>query len=186
MIKKPVIFLGITLCAFCHIASADHPTIAFGSEAAGPVSTIPAIPMPAETWGFGLRAEIINNDAFSTEQLEDFSANGLEGVHSIDKIRSTSVSLSYGMTDDFSVNARLPYIERINIRESEIEDGVPEAHTQQNGKGVLLERESLFGIRNNAPVFEPFAFVPRTSRSFHHGERVVAANQAQASFFQKT
>jgi len=136
MIKKQQILLGITFGAFCHIASADHPTVAFGSEAAGPVSTIPAIPMPAGAWGVGVRTEIINNDAFSTEQLEDFAANGLEGVHSIDKITSTSLSLSYGVTDDFSINARLPYIERKNIRESEIEDGVPEAHTHGDSSGV--------------------------------------------------
>ncbi|RKZ63023.1 MAG: hypothetical protein DRQ44_10445 [Gammaproteobacteria bacterium] len=136
MIKRQQIFLCTILSTFGHVASADHPTVAFGAEGAGPVSTIPAIPMPAGSWGFGVRAEIINNDAFSTQQLEDFAADGLEGVHSIDKITSTSLSLSYGVTDDLSVNARLPYIERKNIRESEIEDGVPEAHTHGDSSGV--------------------------------------------------
>jgi hypothetical protein len=71
---------------------------------------------------------VINNDAFSNEQLEGFAENGLEGVHSIDQIRNTSISFSYGITDNFSMSGRLPYIERKNIRESEIEDGEAEAH----------------------------------------------------------
>lgn len=126
----------MTLSTFGSFAFADHPTVAFGAEDAGPISTISAIPMPAGAWGFGLRSEIINNDAFSTEQLEGFAADGLEGVHSIDKITSTSLSLSYGVTDDLSVNARLPYIKRKNIREGEIEDGVAEAHTHGDSSGV--------------------------------------------------
>ena len=135
MITKQHTLLSMTLCGYSTLASADHPTVAFGAEDAGPISTISAMPMPAGAWGFGLRSEIINNDAFTTEQLEDFAATGLEGVHSIDRITSTSFSLSYGVSDNFSVNARLPYIKRENIRESEIEDGQPEAHTHGDSSG---------------------------------------------------
>lgn len=135
MISKQHILLSMTLCAYSTLASADHPTVAFGAEDVGPISTISAILTPAGAWGFGLRSEIINNDAFTTEQLEDFAANGLEGVHSIDRITSTSFSLSYGVTDNISVNARLPYIKRENIRESEIEDGLPDAHTHGDSSG---------------------------------------------------
>ena len=135
MITKQHILLSMTLCAYGTLASADHPTIAFGAEDAGPISTISAILTPAGAWGFGLRSEIINNDAFTTEQLEDFAASGLEGVHSIDRITSTSFSLSYGVSDNISVNARLPHIKRENIQESEIEDGLPEAHTHGDSSG---------------------------------------------------
>lgn len=135
MINKQQLFLGIFLSAFGTFVFADHPTVAFGAESAGPISTISAISTPVGGWGFGLRSEIINNDAFSTEQLEDFAASGLEGVHSIDRITSTSLSVSYGVTDKLSVNARLPYIKRENIREGEIEDGVPEAHTHGDSSG---------------------------------------------------
>ena len=37
--------------------NADHPTIAFGSEAAGPIGTIPTAPLPVSTWSAGLRTE---------------------------------------------------------------------------------------------------------------------------------
>jgi hypothetical protein len=58
------------------------------------------------------------------------------GVHSIDTITNTSLSLSHGATENFSVSARLPYIKRENIRESELEGGVPEAHTHGDSSGV--------------------------------------------------
>lgn len=155
---------GICLCTCNTIAVADHPTIAFGSEVAGAINSISATPLPVGTLGVGLRSEIIKNDAFSTVQLEDFAAAGLEGVHSIDKITNTSLSLSYGATENLSISARLPYITRDNIRESEIEDedGVPEAHTHGDSAGVgdlllfahyrLLKRSStditlLLGIK---------------------------------------
>ncbi|MCR4304267.1 MAG: transporter [Gallionella sp.] len=117
-------------------AAADHPTVAFGSEAAGAINTIPAEPMPQGKWGFGIRTEIIDNKSFSGEQLEGFAAQGLKGVHSVDKITSTSIAIAYGVGDDLTVIARLPYIERINIREGELEDGVPEAHVHGGSSGV--------------------------------------------------
>ena len=77
------------------------------------------------------------------------------------------MSLSYGATENLSISARLPYIKRENIREGELEGGVPEAHTHgdSSGEGDLillsqyrvLERTStvvsiLFGIK--APTGE--------------------------------
>lgn len=124
-------------------ALADHPTIAFGSEGAGAINTISSISLPVGSWGFGVRSEIINNNEFSTEQLENFAARGLDGVHSIDRIINTSFSLSYGATENISISARLPYIKRENIRESGLEGGSPTAHTHgdSSGLGDLL----LFG-----------------------------------------
>ena len=134
--NKLGIHWGLCLAMYGTGALADHPTIAFGSEGAGAINTISATPLPVGTWGFGLRSEIITNDEFSSAQLENFAASGLEGVHSIDKITSTSLSLSYGVTENLSLSARLPYVQRKNIRESELEDGVPEAHTHGDSSGV--------------------------------------------------
>jgi len=137
MIRSNQLLSGVALCLLCSTSAiADHPTIAFGSEGVGAINTISPTFIPAGSWGFGVRSEIINNDEFSTEQLEDFAARGREGVHSIDKITNTSLSLLYGATENISITARLPYIKRENIRESEIEDGAPEAHTHGDSSGV--------------------------------------------------
>ena len=117
-------------------APADHPSIAFGIEGSGPINTIAATPLPAGTWGFGIQTESIDNDEFSTEELEGFAAAGLEGVHSADKLINTSISASYGVTGNFTISARLPYIKRENIREGELEGGFPEAHTHGDSSGL--------------------------------------------------
>lgn len=137
ILKSTFIYSCIGLYLFHSTsARADHPTIAFGSEGVGAINTISATSLPVATWGFGVRSEIINNDAFSTEQLENFAASGLKGVHSVDKITSTSFSLSYGATENVSISARLPYVKRENIREGELEGGMPEAHTHGDSSGV--------------------------------------------------
>lgn len=114
---------------------ADHPGVAFGIGGAGPITTISANPVPVGSWGFGIQTEIINNHEFSTEQLEDFAARALAGVHSVDQITGTSFSLAYGITEDLSVSVRLPYIKRVNTREGELEGSIPEAHTHGDSSG---------------------------------------------------
>ena len=114
---------------------ADHPTVAFGINVAGPINTISASTLPAGTFTLGLQTEVIDNDEFNTDQLEGFAADGLEGVHTLDSITNTSISASYGVTDDLSVTARLPNITRKNIREGELEGGIPEAHTHGDSSG---------------------------------------------------
>jgi hypothetical protein len=124
-------------------AIADHPIVAFGSEASGPIITIAAPTMPVDTWGVGIRSEIIENDAFSDQQLIDYADQGIEGVHSVDRIINTSLSVGYGVTDDLTLSVRLPYIERKNIRAGHLEDGDAETHSHgdSSGLGDLL----LFG-----------------------------------------
>ena len=117
-------------------AHADHPTIAFGSEAAGPIGTIPTEPLPASSWSAGLRTEIVNFDRYSDRELADFAAAGEEHVHSVDRLLSLSASLAYGLTDDLTLSARLPYVDRQNIREGEIEDGEAEAHDHGDANGI--------------------------------------------------
>lgn len=137
MIKRYIVsFIGMSMFFLCNHAMADHPTVAFGINSAGPINTISADPLPDGIFALGIQTEVIDNDEFSSEQLANFADSGLEGVHSIDRITNTSVSVSYGVTEDLSINARLPYIERKNIREGEIEDGEAEAHTHGDSSGL--------------------------------------------------
>ena len=56
-------------------------------------------------------------------------------MHSIDRLSNTSIFLAYGMTDDLTLSARLPYVDRQNIREGELEDGEPESHDHGDSRG---------------------------------------------------
>lgn len=124
-------------------AAADHPTLVFGSEAAGAINAISAEPVPRGKWGFGVRTEVVDNKSFSDERLEEFAAQGSEGVHSLDKITNTSVAIAYGAGDNLTISARLAHIDRKNIRATGLEAGAPEVHVHgdSSGLGDLL----LFG-----------------------------------------
>lgn len=117
-------------------ALADHPTVAFGNEASGPIITIAAPTMQRGTWSAGIRTEIIENEAFSDQQLANYADQGIEGVHSVDRVINTSLAVGYGITDDLTVSMRLPYVERKNIREGEIEDDEAEAHAHGDSSGL--------------------------------------------------
>lgn len=114
---------------------ADHPTVAFGLESAGPINTISGTVAPEGVLAFGLRTEVINNDRFTASELEAYGEADIEGVHSVDEIRNTSLSAAFGLTKDLTLSARLPYIERKNIREAEHHGGHGEVHTHGDSSG---------------------------------------------------
>ncbi|MBL4743430.1 MAG: hypothetical protein JKX87_02145 [Cycloclasticus sp.] len=130
-----ILVLSLPLLLSSQIVLADHPTVAFGLESAGPINTISATTAPDGVLAFGIRTEVINNDRFTTSELEAYGAADIEGVHSVDEIRNTSLSVAYGLTEDLTISARLPYIERKNIREAEHDGGEGEAHTHGDSSG---------------------------------------------------
>jgi hypothetical protein len=135
--RKPLPALAaLSLLGILAPAHADHPTVAFGSEAAGPIGTIPTAPMPAGTWSAGLRTEIVNFDRYSDSQLAGYAAAGEEHVHSVDRLMNVSLSVAHGVTDDLTLSARLPYVDRQNIREGHIEAGEAEVHEHGDSSGV--------------------------------------------------
>jgi hypothetical protein len=172
------------LMATSGIALADHPTVAFGLESAGPINTISGTTAPEGVLAFGLRTEVINNNRFTTSELEAYGAADIEDIHSVDEIRNTSLSVAYGLTNDLTISARLPYIERKNIREAENAGfNVGEAHTHGDSAGfgdllVMsnyrflsangLDASILFGVK--APTGE-------THDKDDHGERFEAEFQ---------
>ncbi len=117
-------------------AVADHPTAAFGSDARGPITTIPATAMPAGKWAIGFRNEYIERDPLPDASLDGLAAQGREGVHSIDRINSTSAALAYGLTEAITMSVRLPRVARDRIREGELEDGVAEVHGHGDASGL--------------------------------------------------
>jgi hypothetical protein len=148
---------GFSLVLVSTSLLADHPTIAFGSEAAGPIGTIPTAPLPAKKWSAGLRTEYVNFDRFTDSELAGSAAAGEEDVHSVDSLLSASVSLAYGLTDDLTLSARLPYVKRKDIREGEIEDGEAEAHNHGGADGIgdlslLAQYRFLDGDRIDASL----------------------------------
>jgi hypothetical protein len=119
MQKKPSlskqIATGFLISTVSSMALADHPGIGFGASSSGPITTISATTLPAGTKTFGLEVTHVKAKPFSDEELAGYAARHIH-AHSTDSLTSTSLGFGYGVTDDFTIGLRLPYIHRDNIR----------------------------------------------------------------------
>ena len=106
---------GVACGLMSGVALADHPPIGFGIGTGGPIVTIPADTAPKGSWGIGFDVSYTQADAYSDAELQKFAGEHVH-AHSSDYLLSTSLGASYGVTDDFTVGARLPFIHREDIR----------------------------------------------------------------------
>lgn len=127
--------LGFLILFIPGNAYADHPTIGFDSEIAGPVTTISATTLPKGRWSIGLRIEYVKFDVFPDAELENFAQQG-EKIHSIDYLLSPSLGAIYGLTDNLTLGLQIPYVLRNDIREGHLEDSIPEVHKHGDSKGI--------------------------------------------------
>jgi hypothetical protein len=105
--------------AFALIASpalAHHPGGASNTGGAGPITTISAETLEA---GHGAVAFLYEYIAFGGLGDADLinAASKHQHVHSIGTIQNATASAAYGVTDDFMVSVRVPYVLRTDIRE---------------------------------------------------------------------
>ena len=133
--KYAWIFLVPLATLVTRSAWADHPTVGFSEDSTGPIQTISATPLPKGRWGASMSVEYQRLDAFSDEELRNF-ARANRTVDSTDYLVSPSVGVAYGLTESLTLLARLPYIKRDNIRESELEDGQAKAHEHGDSAGL--------------------------------------------------
>ena len=97
---------------------ADHASIGLGVGMAAPIATESGMTLPDGKWAVGMRTEYIKFRQFSDEKLQRLRIEDDDAdLHSIQSLWSTSVGVAYGLTDDFTVGARVPFIYRSNIRE---------------------------------------------------------------------
>ena len=104
------------LLAAAPLALADHPTVGVAGVGAGPINTANATTLPKGLFALTLGAEYVNADRYSDAELESFGAQDIE-AHSTDKEIVPYVGAAYGVTDDFMVGARLPWLLVDDIRE---------------------------------------------------------------------
>jgi hypothetical protein len=108
----------LLLSMFCFSAFADHASIGLGAGTAAPIATESGMTLPNGKWSIGMRTEYIKLRQFSDSKLQGLRIEDNDAdLHSVQSLWSTSVGVSYGITDDFTVGARVPFIYRSNIRE---------------------------------------------------------------------
>ncbi len=125
-------------------AFAHHPGAAGNSQASGPINTLSASTLPDGMFVAGVQYEQTNLDTLSDTVLADvavdaFLAGEDEHFHSVETIRTTALTLAYGVTDDLMLSLRIPFVARESIREGHAHDVPPvegEVHALGDASGV--------------------------------------------------
>ena len=113
-------------------AWSDHASVALGVGTAAPISTESAVTLPEGNWAVGIRSEYQELDSFSDKRLRELREQDEEGdFHSVDSLWNNSIAVSYGVTDDFTVGIRLPFIHRNDIKEPEHGHGGEVEHEEE-------------------------------------------------------
>jgi len=111
-------------------AWSDHPSLGLGSGMAGPINTLPAETLPQGQWVAGFRTEYLELDDVSDSKLARLGDEG-KAAHSTDYLLSPSLSVAWGVTENFMLAAQLPYVKRKGIRETAHHHGDEEAHEEE-------------------------------------------------------
>ena len=122
---------------------ADHPSAGIGSELAGPINTITPETLPEGRWSASFRTEYISFDEISDAALSRFSEHG-ESVHSTGSLISSALSVAYGVTNNLTLAARLPYVKRKNLREAAHEHE-EEHHEEEEAHAAEVEGVEQLG-----------------------------------------
>ena len=109
--------LAVGACALmASPALGHHPGGASNTGGAGPITTISAETLEAGHSAVALLYEYIAFGGLGDSDLID-AASRHQHVHAIGTIQNAAASAAYGVTDDFMVSLRIPYVLRTDIRE---------------------------------------------------------------------
>jgi hypothetical protein len=149
-------------------ASAHHPGIG-GVGGAGGITTIGAGTMEQGEFGLALFVEYTR-----LKQLSDATllANIGNDVHGLQSVESRVVALAYGVTNDFMISMRLPFVRRTGILEGVQEDpsDPPSIHDRGNTSGfgdvtVLGQYRFLNNLASETQAALLFGFKAPTGKT---------------------
>lgn len=138
MVKKNTIIFVIFFLLFTGgNVWAHHATVGIATGEAGPIRTISSSTLPQGKAGIDLQVEYIALDAFSDDSLKEFASQDKD-AHSLDSLLHYFISMAYGVTDNFTLTVRIPYIVLNNIRAATPEDpNEVDHHGDSTGIGDL-------------------------------------------------
>ena len=129
------IFIFISVLLFSGTVSADHASASFETGAAGAIMTTPGATLPKGKLVLGSSMQFIDFDDISDNSLESYGAAD-EDVHSIDNLFQYQATLAWGVTDNLTIGASIPYLERNNIRAAHNDMGMGEVEKAGDASGI--------------------------------------------------
>jgi hypothetical protein len=130
---------AVTVLLATSVAEAHHAGGIGIAEGSGPINTISASTLEQGQSVVGISIDYTSYDNLSDATLIGATAGGIEDVHGLGTIESYALSFAYGVTNDFMLAVRLPYVRRTGIRAAE-DNGVDievEDHGSPSGLGDL-------------------------------------------------
>ncbi|MBX6426841.1 MAG: hypothetical protein IRZ09_13075 [Variibacter sp.] len=116
MIRKVARYAALCALLLPAEALAHHPGGTSNAVGAGPINTIPASTLEAGHVGVAFLYEMIQYGGLGDAALIA-AAGRHQHAHSIGTIASVALGAAIGITDDFMLSLRLPYVRRTDIRE---------------------------------------------------------------------
>lgn len=141
-------------------ASATHTSaLALGAGTlSAPINTETAITIPQGHFAGGLRTQFVKFNQLSDDQLLRLREEDPEAdLHSTESLLSTSLLLAYGLSENFTVGLRLPFVKRDDMREPpHHEEGGGHGHEEESAGVEKLGSASGIG---DLVVFGQFRFL---------------------------
>jgi hypothetical protein len=137
MLRKTTALAALAALVLVPPAFAHHPSGVSSTGGAGPIATISASTLEEGGSAAAVFFEMVKIDAFSDAQLKTFAGQHIH-VHSLDAILAPTLVYAYGVTNDLTVIARLPFLIRQDIREGH--------HSHGAGGNSVDERRDAAGI----------------------------------------
>jgi outer membrane putative beta-barrel porin/alpha-amylase len=111
-------FCLLAISAIPAPAYAHHPGGGGSVGVAGPINTIPGTTLDQGQLVAGISYELNAFNSISDRALAWYASQH-QHVHTLRTIQSPALSLSYGVSPDLTIGARLPYVLRTDIREGD-------------------------------------------------------------------
>lgn len=141
MLKNTLQTIGLLTLSTTIPSLACNSSHILGAGGAGAIYTLSAETMKKGDFFLGFNTENIKNHTLSDARIITAIENGSEHVHNVDSTATYALALSYGMTDELTLNLNLPYSVRRNIRAGEHEHDAlghehPEVHPHGDSRGL--------------------------------------------------
>ena len=115
-IVNKILLLGMSTTSVILACNGSH---VLGASGSGAVYTMSADTMEEGGFYLGFNVETLKNKPLSDQEIIKAISNGSEHIHSIDRVNTYALALSYGITDTLTLNMQLPYSSKQNIRAGE-------------------------------------------------------------------
>lgn len=96
---------------------ADHASLGFGIGTASPIVTDSAITLPQGRWAASIRINYVSNSEFSNARIRQLANADAGDFHSTASLFIPALSAAYGVSDNFTLGAQIPWVLRSSVRE---------------------------------------------------------------------